>query len=57
MLAELESLLRDLEADTVDVDLLAAKVRRAQELVAACRARIEETRMEVERLLEPPPAS
>jgi exodeoxyribonuclease VII small subunit len=58
-LRELEAILVELEDDHVDVDLLATKVRRAAELIALCRGRIEAARMEVDRVvagLEEPPA-
>jgi exodeoxyribonuclease VII small subunit len=51
MLAELESILIELESDTVDVDVLAARVARANELVEACRDRIERARMAVEQVV------
>ena len=51
MLAELESILGELESDTVDVDVLAARVARANELVEACRERIERARMAVEQVV------
>jgi exodeoxyribonuclease VII small subunit len=46
-LAELEAILDELEADTVDVDELAARVRRARELVDLCKDRIASARMAV----------
>jgi exodeoxyribonuclease VII small subunit len=46
-LAELEAILDELEADTVDVDQLAARVRRARELVDLCKDRITTARMAV----------
>jgi exodeoxyribonuclease VII small subunit len=51
MLAELESILVELESDTVDVDVLAARVARANELVEACRNRMERARMAVEQVV------
>ena len=51
MLAELESILTELEGDDVDVDVLATRVARAAELVEACRDRIDRARMEVERVV------
>ena len=51
MLAELESILAELEGDDVDVDVLAARVSRAAELVEACRQRIDHARTEVERVV------
>lgn len=49
--AELEQLLVDLEDDDVDVDVLGRKVRRAAELIAACRGRIDAARFEVARVV------
>jgi exodeoxyribonuclease VII small subunit len=46
-LAELESILTEIEDDAVDVDVLAARVRRAAELLRACRDRITAARAEV----------
>jgi exodeoxyribonuclease VII small subunit len=51
MLEELERILAELERDDVDVDVLAARVARAAELVEACRTRIDRARMEVERVV------
>lgn len=50
-LAELETILGELEDDHVDVDALAAKVKRAAELIEWCRGRIEAARMEVTRVV------
>ncbi len=47
-LAELETILAELEGDAVDVDVLAARVRRAAELIALCRRRLTDARVEVE---------
>jgi exodeoxyribonuclease VII small subunit len=46
-LAELESILAEIEDDAVDVDVLAARVRRAAELLRICRDRITAARAEV----------
>lgn len=50
-LAELESILDELEDDALDVDVLAARVRRAAELIRLCRRRITDARMEVEQVV------
>lgn len=47
-LDELEAILDELEASDVDVDVLAERVRRAAELLAICRRRIDDARVEVE---------
>lgn len=49
--AELEDLLADLEDDALDIDLLAAKVARASELIRYCRARIHAARLQVDRIV------
>jgi exodeoxyribonuclease VII small subunit len=50
-LAELERILRELEGEAVDVDRLTDQVRRASELIRFCRARIGETRMQIEQVV------
>jgi exodeoxyribonuclease VII small subunit len=49
--AELEAILSELEADDIDVDVLAAKVARAAELIDLCRLRIDAARTEVDRVV------
>lgn len=48
---ELETIVAGLEQADVDVDVLAARVARAAELIALCRDRIDRTRIEVERIV------
>lgn len=50
-LAELESIVAELDGDAVDVDHLSARVQRASELLAVLRARIGTARMEVSRVV------
>ena len=50
-MAELEAILAEIEAEDVDVDLLAAKVKRAAELIEVCRRRIDDTRVQVEEIV------
>jgi exodeoxyribonuclease VII small subunit len=50
-IAELEAIVAGLEHADVDVDVLAGRVARAAELIKLCRARIDETRIEVERIV------
>lgn len=47
--AELEQILREIEDDDVDVDVLAVRVERAAGLVAWCRDRILAARSAVDR--------
>ncbi len=47
-LAELERILSELERADVDVDVLAARVQRASELIRLCRDRIGNARTRIE---------
>jgi exodeoxyribonuclease VII small subunit len=47
-MAELGAILAELERDDLDVDVLAARVRRAGELIVLCRARIARAQSDVE---------
>lgn len=51
-MAELESILHDLERDDVDIDHLSERVARAAALIEFCRTRIESARVDVTRLVE-----
>ncbi len=50
-MAELDTILRTLEDDELDVDALASRVARAAELLRWCRSRIAETKMQVEHVV------
>lgn len=50
-IGELETILARLEDDALDVDVLAAQVARAAELIGLCRDRIASTKFEVERIV------
>lgn len=50
-MAELEQILRDLEGDDLDVDMLASRVERASFLIGLCRQRIGDARVQVERVV------
>lgn len=50
-LAELEAILDRLERDEPDVDVVAADVARAAELVRRCRARITDARLKVDEVV------
>ncbi len=49
---ELESILSELESERVDVDDMAVKVKKAIELIKLCRGRIEETELEVIKIVK-----
>ena len=46
-MAELETILAELERPDVDIDELAQKVKRAAQLIEHCRGRIERARFDV----------
>ena len=48
---ELEDILAELDGDDVDVDVLAARVKRAADLVQLCRRRLDAARVEVTRIV------
>ena len=50
-LTELESILQNLERTDVDVDVLAAQVKRAAELISFCRDRIGNARLQIEQVV------
>lgn len=50
--AELNAILEDLESERVDVDELTTRVKRAVELIKLCREKIEETELEVRKIVK-----
>jgi len=48
---ELERILRELEGDQLDVDVLAERVRRASELIKLCRGRIARAQTDVDQIV------
>jgi exodeoxyribonuclease VII small subunit len=50
--SELDNILNDLESENIDVDELSLKVKRAVELIKLCREKIEETEMEVRKIVK-----
>lgn len=46
--AEIEEILRMMQADSLDIDLLAAYTRRATELLTECRRRLTDTDRELQ---------
>lgn len=50
-LAELEEILRELDASDVDVDRLADRVARATTLIGVCRERIGAARLSIEQVI------
>ena len=48
---ELDDILEELERDDLDVDVLAARVQRASELIKLCRGRIARAQADVDRVV------
>lgn len=48
---ELDGILRTMQSDRCDIDLLAAYTRRATELIAECRSRLTATDAELRAIL------
>ena len=50
-LLELQQIVEEIESETVSVDVLAEKVKRASELIAYCQAKLKNTDTEVKKIL------
>ncbi|GAA4018065.1 hypothetical protein GCM10022408_34710 [Hymenobacter fastidiosus] len=51
-IAELETILRDLETDTVDVDDLTARVQRSAELIRLCRQKLRHAETTIDQVFD-----
>ncbi len=51
-LKELNEILAGLESEAIDVDELAVQVKRAVELIKLCRDRIDETELEIKKIVD-----
>lgn len=51
LVEELERILEDLENDEIDVDELAARVKRGSELIRLCRERLVTSRAQIEEVV------
>ena len=49
---EIEKIISEIENETIDVDVLTEKVRRAAELIKFCKAKLTKTEREVDKVLE-----
>jgi len=50
--AELQKIAREIETETVSVDVLAERVKRAAELISFCQEKLRKTEMEVGKIIE-----
>ena len=51
-MAEIEKILASLQSENADVDTLAERVKRASELIAACRAKLRKAESDVNAIFE-----
>ncbi len=51
-MAEIESILAQMNSSELQIDTLAQKVKRANELLALCKGKLLKTQEEVEKILE-----
>ena len=51
-LEELQEILTELESDQIDIDELAKKVERANDLLQQCQKRLTSTQMQVEKIID-----
>jgi exodeoxyribonuclease VII small subunit len=49
---ELTAILEDLESENIEVDEVSLKVKRAVELIKLCREKIENTELEVRKIVK-----
>jgi len=49
---ELTTISKEIENETISVDELAAKVKRASELIAFCQGRLKDTEKEVGKIID-----
>ncbi len=49
---ELEQIVRDIERETIGVDELAEKVKRAAVLISICRKKLTDTEVDVQKILD-----
>jgi exodeoxyribonuclease VII small subunit len=49
---ELQQIAKDIETESVSVDVLAEKVKRASELIAFCQDKLRNTELEVTKIIE-----
>jgi exodeoxyribonuclease VII small subunit len=51
-IGEIESIVEEIETESVDVDVLAEKVKRAAYLIKMCKAKLKKTDDEVKKILK-----
>jgi exodeoxyribonuclease VII small subunit len=49
---EIETILKEIENESIDVDVLSEKVKRAAELLTTCKQKLSTTEKEIEEILK-----
>lgn len=50
--AELQSIVRKMENDELDIDQMSEQLKRAQQLIALCKDKLTKTDAEIKKILE-----
>ena len=50
-MAELQAIVRKMENDELDIDQMAEQLKRAQELIKLCKAKLTKTDAEIKKIL------
>ena len=53
-MAELQSIIRKMENDELDIDQMAEQLKRAQELIKLCKDKLTKTDAEIKKILTNP---
>jgi exodeoxyribonuclease VII small subunit len=51
-IGEIENILKEIENEEIDIDILSEKVKRAAELIASCKSKLTTTEKEIEEILK-----
>lgn len=49
---ELEEIVRQMESDRLDIDVMSDKLKRAQELITICKSKLKKTDEEIRKILD-----
>ena len=49
---ELEEIVRQMESDRLDIDVMSDKLKRAQELITICNSKLKKTDEEIRKILD-----
>lgn len=49
---ELEEIVRQMESDRLDIDIMSDRLKRAQELITICKSKLKKTDEEIRKILD-----